>query len=103
MTAQDLARVIPMMEALKATAQWDRSKRTQVDAILSILENGEHQFTSGHHDTYGSDVGYYKIIEEVTKHHRGYVRKYMGKKVLIMMCRRGPMAVRYCIMAVITD
>lgn len=102
MTAQDLARVIPMMEALKATAPWNRSKKTQVEAILSILENGEHLYSSGNYGTYGSKLGSYVIIEEVTKHHRGYIRTFMGKKVLVMLCYTGPFKVKRC-MAVIKD
>jgi hypothetical protein len=102
MTAQDLARVIPMMEALKLTARYDRSKKTQVQAILRILENGEHQYTTGHYGTYGTELGSYKIIEEVNKYHRGYVRNFMGKKVLVMVYYKHLFYVGHC-MAVITD
>jgi hypothetical protein len=102
MTEQDLAKVLPMLEAIQLIVFNTREKRALRSAIIKLLENGEHDYTRVDYRTHGSSVGRYKIIDEVTRQDRGYVRKFMGKKVVIVVYKCGKGAYRYAIISVVT-
>ncbi len=79
---------------------WTKTKRGILKRVLHYMESGTHEYFSSNRGIHGDYVGDC-YIEPKNHNRKGTLKKYRGKKLMVMCVRHGSYNVRYYIVAVI--
>ena len=91
-----------MMRLFEDYATWTKTKRGILNRVLHYIESGPHEYFTSHCYIHGSYVGNF-YLEPKNHNRRGTLKKYRGKKVMVMCVQHGSYNVRYYVVAVIKD
>jgi hypothetical protein len=98
MTEKELEKVTSMLRLFEDYPTWTKVKRSIFNCVIQYIESGTHEyFTSS-----GGNVGTY-YIETKDHNRRGFLKKYRGKKLMVMTVQHGSWNVCYDVVAVIED
>ena len=100
MTEKNLKTVISLMGLFGDFPTWTKDKRSILKLVYNYLESGTHEYFTSHCSLHGSYVGDY-YIERANHQRRGTLKKYRGKKVIVMFVGHGSMNVRHYIVATV--
>jgi hypothetical protein len=100
MTEKELETVNSLMGLFEDFPTWTKAKRGILNRVLHYMKSGRHEFFSSNRASHCAYVGDY-YIEPKDHNRRGTLKKYRGKKVMVMCVEHGSYNVRYYIVAVI--
>jgi hypothetical protein len=100
MTEKELKTVTSLLGLFEDFPTWTKAKRGILNRVLHYLESGRHEFFTSNRCIHGGYVGDY-YIEPKNHNRKGTLKKYRGKKVMVMCVEHGSYNVRYYIVAVI--
>ena len=100
MTDKDLKNVTRLMALFNDFATWTKDKRNIINLVYGYLQSGTHEYFTSNGCIHGAYVGNY-YIEQKDHMRRGTLKKYRGRKIIVMCVGRGCYHVRHYIVAVI--
>jgi hypothetical protein len=100
MTEKELSKVTSMMRLFEDYPTWNQTKRGIMKRVLQYLESGTHEYFTSNSGIHGGYVGDY-YIEPKNHNRRGTLKKYRGKKLIVMCVHHGSYHVRYYVVSVI--
>jgi hypothetical protein len=100
MTEEELKTVTSMMGLFGDYPTWTKAKRGILKRVLHYMKSGRHEYFTSNRATHGGYVGDY-YVEPREHKRRGTLKKYRGKKVIVMCVGHGSYNVREYIVAVI--
>jgi hypothetical protein len=100
MTENQLKKVISLMGLFEDYPSWTKTKRGILKHVLHYMESGTHEYFTSNRRIHGGYVGDC-YIEPKNHNRNGTLKKYRGKKLMVMCVAHGSYNVRYYIVAVI--
>lgn len=101
MTNKNFKKAIQLMNSFSEINTWTSKKHEILENVIKIMESGVYEYFTSDYRIHGEFVGSYYLEKNHTR--RGTLKKYRGKEIMVLCCKRVGMAPRLYIVATIEE